>query len=346
MIKCYKRERDKYGHKVVAWNINLPQYHRRVRGSMPDTGQTDSVLLIHKGKQIEAAKTAYENAHGSLTDGCYSTFHSVLDYYNDGRDLGSSAVYVRRMRHEFGGLPVELAATRLQEWLRKRVRAGEITGSTSNRYVAWATAAVNACIRAGKLKANPFSTYERYTEEPRSVTLTDLERLHLLNKVREVAPHLEPIVTFAMLVPTRKAELVGMRRSQVDMVNGVIELYAGTTKSGKGRFLPVPADMREYFRSIPGECEWAFYREERGRFLPLGDFKRSWNAAKAAAGFPHLHFHDLRAIAATRMLRAGNSKRAVMAIAGWETDMLSHYYRVADIEEAQSIKLPSLAAEG
>ena len=108
------------------------------------------------------------------------------------------------------------------------------------------------------------------------------------------APHLKPAVEFAMLVPIRKSELVNLKKDALDLFNNVIRLRNGTTKNKRGTFIPIPPDMLPYFRSIPSESEYLFYRRVGDRYFSLGDFKKAWQRVKRLAGIEDFHFHDLR----------------------------------------------------
>jgi len=73
---------------------------------------------------------------------------------------------------------------------------------------------------------------------------------------------------------------------------------------------------------MPSETPFLFYRQEKGAYLPLGDFKRAWKTCLRLAGIGDYHFHDTRAQAATDLIDNGTPERVVMQIAGWRTDML------------------------
>ena len=209
------------------------------------------------------------------------------------------------------------------------VRTKKLVGSASiNRKISMTAAVFNLAYELGYVDSSPITParYPRASEIARDRVLSDMEIDRLLNVTYIEAPHLYPITKYALNVPCRKAELVGMRVSDLDLKQGAIRVRNGRTKNKAGLWKPIPPDMLKYFSNIPLECEWIFYRHHKGRFLQLGDFKRAWNRCLRLADIPDFRFHDTRHIAATRLLDNGTPNEVVNTIAGWKTDMLRTYY--------------------
>ncbi len=140
------------------------------------------------------------------------------------------------------------------------------------------------------------------------------------------APHLKAVVRFALQVPCRKSELVGMTVDDLDLFNNVIRVRNGETKNGAGLWKPIPPDMREYFRSIPVGCKYLFYRQDKNGYHSLGDFKKAWKRCLNIAGVNNFRFHDTRHCSASMLVDNGTPEQVVMSIAGWKTNMLRVYY--------------------
>ena len=74
-----------------------------------------------------------------------------------------------------------------------------------------------------------------------------------------------------------------------------------------------------------------------------GPFKDQWGAARAKAGLPDFHFHDLRHEAVSRLVEAGLSDQEVAAISGHKSmQMLRRYthLRAEDLVEKLDRLLP------
>jgi integrase len=131
--------------------------------------------------------------------------------------------------------------------------------------------------------------------------------------------------------------LIKIRKKDINLERGVIVLHDGQTKNGRGAILPIPPGMVEYFRSIPEECEYAFYRVIRGtskvrrspkpRYVALGCFWKSWKKVLEKAEIKDFHFHDLRHIACWNLAKNGTPESVIMRIGNWKTPEIFRRYR-------------------
>jgi integrase len=206
-----------------------------------------------------------------------------------------------------------------------------------NRKTEIAKAAFNLLVDLELIEKNPIRI-KKLKEVPRDVMISDEQQNELIKAIKSDYPHIEYIVRFALQVPCRRSELINMRMEDLDLFGNAIRIRNGTTKNGDGVWKPIPDDMIDYFRNIPKESEYLFYREVSGsrndrsgvnkKYLPLGDFKKAWKGAleKAKLDGLDLHFHDTRHVAATDMIDEGTPEEVVMTVAGWKTNMLRVYY--------------------
>jgi integrase len=270
------------------------------------------------------------NAAGSLT--AAETFGEVLKFYLERHDVGRSTPCFRKLSADLGETPVSCLQERFDRYLQILKRSkGRRTGrplrnATINRYIAWAKAALNFAVKHGMIKENPVSRFDKMKEVPRDVVLSALDRQRLLNVIEREAPHLSPVVRYAMQVPCRRSELIQMTVDDLDLFNHCIRVRNGGTKNGAGIWKPIPPDMQDYFQSIPAGCRYLFYRQDESGFYGLGDFKRAWKRCLRIAGITDFRFHDTRHCAATALVDNGTPEQVVMSIAGWKSNLLRVYY--------------------
>lgn len=205
-----------------------------------------------------------------------------------------------------------------------------LSNGSINRVVEMARRVFNMAVKLELLEKNPLSAarFPKLKETPRDRFLAEGEISRLLAVIQTHRPHILPVVQYALQVPCRKSELVNMRKVDLDLIHNAIRIPNGTTKNGAGCWKPIPPDMVVYFRNIPNESEYLFFRYE-GRtqcYKPLGDFKRAFRWCLAKAGIQDFHFHDTRHISATALLDNGTPEQVVLTTANWKTNMLKTYY--------------------
>jgi integrase len=289
-------------------------------------------------------QTAAENGQRSFSSSI-TTFKHIIDYYLERNAIDIySRTYLEKLKEDLGNIEVSEMRDRFDRYLlllrKTKVRnTGKfLTNSTINRYIAWAKAAVNCALRAGRVDRNPLQHFQKLPTRPRDRMLTDDERQRLIEVVKNEAPHIYPIVLFSLLVPCRAGELRLLKRTDYNMVTNTIHVPAEITKMKRPCIKPVPGGfLTDYFRSIPAECPYLFYRREHGRYLPIGDFRGTWKRCLMLAGIENYRFHDQRRGAYTSLLLAGNLPHAVMQVSGHSTDMSKVYFGRNEMDAAKSI---------
>lgn len=265
-----------------------------------------------------------------------STCGDLLTVYADGRGFSKShSQKIDRLRDELGDVPLEHCPDRLRQLVALYRTRGR--GVMANRFVEIIRAAYAVAIELELVDRNPITkaAFPRVKEIPRDVVLSTADQLKIINTAQamERTRHLVPAIRFAMQVPTRRSELIGMTRDDLDLVNNSIRIRNGTTKTDRGRWVPIPPDMVGYFRRLPADSSWLFYRRVGGtkrrpnvEYRRLGDFKKAWHTVRDRAGFPGLRVHDLRHVSATALVNAGTPEAVVNDVAGWRSNMLRVYY--------------------
>jgi len=328
--------------RVVArlWNSGKVLHKQ---STIDGTRETAKALLE---KLKDELRTGRPNS--SLTLNAISTFQEILTLYIERRG-GLSGPDVSRcetIRRDLGAIPINAFAERFDKYLKMmRVTPTAKTGrppsnASINRIQEIVKAAFNLAVRLDAIPGNPITNvrFPKLAEKKRDRYLVEDERIRLFNSIREKAPYLEPFIRYSIMVPCRKSELTNLPREAYNAVTNTI--YVPDSKAGIPIYKPVPGEMKSYFRNIPADCPFLFYRQESGGYRPLGDFKKAWRTCLKAAGIVNCRVHDLRHCAASDLTIAGNSERAIMDIAGWKTPMLSTYWHKNSLRSAQMIRFP------
>jgi integrase len=307
------------------------------------------------------AETRYQeirrNLQGKAKEDCslklsekIETFGQALEWYYQARkeNLVSPSSF-RTMKNDLGEIPLSEIGTKFKQYwyilrrMRSRRTGACLSNSSINHYTVMAKAALNMCEKDGFIEKNPLRHIEILKVIPRDIYLSEIDRQRLLNVIDREAPHLSAIVRFAFLVPSRKSELVNLRREDLDLMNNAVRVRHENAKGDNGSWKPIPPGwLTEYFRNIPAEAEYLFFRHDwRGHCKPLGDFKRSWRRCLRLTGIPDFRFHDTRHISASDLLNAGNPEQVVCQIAGWKSgNMIKNYYHKDGLRAIKNIVFP------
>ena len=276
------------------------------------------------------------------------TFGQILDAYNQSRGgvKDSQATIFNQLKKDLGQTEIRELGDAIRRYygilqsIPSQKTGRRLSPAALNRSRTMVAAALNLAVKTRDIVDSPLNEaiWPKAKEVPRDRFLGYMDVLRLLNVIEVEAPHLLPIVRYALLVPCRKAELVAMTRDDLDLFHNAIRVNNGTTKNEDGAWKPIPPSMVAYFRSTPPESPFLFYKKVGKRFRPLGDFKRSWTRCLRVAGLKNFHFHDTRHISATNMIDAGTPERVVMDVAGWRTNMLSTYYKSSSKRALEFVK--------
>jgi len=285
------------------------------------------------------------------------TFSDILSLFSEKRNKTAAPDLsrIRQLAADLGHIPVEQFPDRFENYLKLfRATPTKKTGkppsnAAYNRILEMVRAAFNLMVALQVVEKNLITKarFPKAEEKPRDRYLTDTERLRLLNVIQRFRPHILPFVRYSLAVPCRKSELTAARREQYDPFTNTV--YIPDSKAGIPITKPVPPDMTDYFRSIPTDCPYLFYRKDEAGYHPLGDFRKAWAFCLRRAGLQNVRIHDLRHVAASDLYASGVSEREIMDVAGWKTPMLSTYRHRDSLKSAQRInsmfETPAAAAQ-
>ena len=319
---------------IIRIRINGETVERAV------TAQTKEALkLAIEQKKQEMRTGAPEGSLTAQTE--VSTFGQIIDIYKNKRGALSPSHMqkIDFLHRELGHIFIDGFADRFEMWLKLESKATrnknggivkKIAGPAKiNRIVEIVRASFNIAVAVGIVDRSPI-TKERFPkqkETAKDATLTAEQEEKLLKFIDSERPHLSHIARYALRVPARKSELVNLRVDDVDLINQRIRIKNDQSKTNRGMYKPIPPELLLYFRTLPKDTEFVFFRrDENGKAVCLGEFSRSFKYCLKKAGITGITFHSTRHISATRMIDNGTPAQAVQQIAGWTTDMLKTYY--------------------
>jgi len=267
------------------------------------------------------------------------TLGYLADYWLENHSASNCVSHpdnVSRMKHlreAFGKLSLsEITAKRIDEFKARMVRATvknpktkkvspRWSPSTINRILALLRKMLNDAVRWDYLPAAPKVRLLPIPEQSFDFLIHD-EAERFLSWTRENAPHDFPLYATAIYLGPRMGELYGLEWADVNLDKGLITFQRSYdrpyTKSKKIRHVRINDQLnlilKEWKRRCPPSV-LAFSRPDgrmRVREAEPPDFKDHIKDSDCHA----ITFHDLRHTAASLMVQAGVSLRAVQQILG------------------------------
>jgi integrase len=157
----------------------------------------------------------------------------------------------------------------------------------------------------------------------REPTFTEEDEARLLEALPD---YLRPVVQFAILTGARLTTIIKLSWDDVDYHAGTITLRDVKSKRvGDIHVLPLTPELVALIANQKGRHPERVFTYQRLREVPAGDhfspltatnWRRHWRKAMAAARLANLRFHDLRHVAATRVLRATGSLKLAGKLLG------------------------------
>jgi integrase len=306
----------------------------------------DELKRIHKdhgAQTLMSAKMTFDE----LAD-YFDKSYLIPAQYIDGRkvagrrSLKPAKTFLGELKKHFGAKRLQsIRFTDVERYKALRLAAptragGQRSIASVNRELGMLRKMLNVAMREGWITKNPFSLGEALInvadERKRERIITREEEGLLLASCTGRRTHLCPIIICALDTGMRLGEILKLRWSDIDFENNLITVRAFNTKTMKERTVGMtPRLMREL--SI-------IYEQSRRNpddltFGITDNVRKSFNAARKAAGLSDVRFHDLRHTAATRLVQAHLQLAEVGRVLGHTQPTTTYRYVNANVETAR-----------
>jgi integrase len=194
----------------------------------------------------------------------------------------------------------------------KAKRNEKVSDSTINRMLEIIRAILNNSFKKGWVdKVIPISLFDE-VERDRWLTKEEVERL-----LKELPPHLSDMAAFSLLTGLRKANVVGLKWRNVDLVKR--HAFVAASQSKTKRAIPVPLSLEAIEiirRQIGKHMEFVFtYQGEPVKQCNTA----AWRKALKRAKIEDFHWHDLRHTWASWHIQNGTSLYELQKLGGWSS---------------------------
>jgi integrase len=247
-------------------------------------------------------------------------------------------IFRNHLDPHLGALPVgEIGTSTVRQW-RAQLLDGGMGENRAAKVYRLLRAILNTAVDDGMIKRNPcrIKGADREREAARPIATV----LQVYALADAVPARFRTLVLLGAFTSLRWGELVNLRRVDIDLVNGIVEvtrtlterddgtLADGHTKSDAGvRTVAVPTlvlpDLMGHVTEHVEEDPAAFvFLGELGGRLRRSNFRRAtrWSSTVQAVGLPaNFHFHDLRHTGNQLAAEAGATTRELMRRMGHST---------------------------
>ncbi len=246
-----------------------------------------------------------------------SSYKKPKSYQND-------VMNIRWLQQFFKGkLLTELTKDVIFEVIEKKRK--EASPSTANRYLALIRAMLRRAVNEWEwIDKAPF--LKQYSEPKRRIRWLEPEQVHVL--LKELPTHLVDMVQFSLATGLRRANVVGLQWSQVDMQRGIAWIYADQAKAGRDIRVTLNALALEVLQRRKG-LHPQFVFTYKGK--PVRQVNNhAWQKALKRAGIENFRWHDLRHTWASWLAQDGTPLHVLQEMGSWQsTEMVQRYAHIS-----------------
>jgi integrase len=150
---------------------------------------------------------------------------------------------------------------------------------------------------------------------------------------------MRPIITIAIQSGMRRGEILRLKWSNVDFIRGTI--YLPETKSGSPQTAAMNRVVKDELLALHMQApasEYVFPNPDTGK--PYTAITKAFTAVCQEAAIEGLHFHDLRATCATRLMHRGADPATIQSVLRHSDSKitLERYTRSIDERKRQALE--------
>jgi integrase len=261
----------------------------------------------------------------------------LRDYrINQKKSIERAEISVQHLKSSFEGMRVtEISTSKIEAYKENRIKDGA-SNATINRELAALKRMFNLGAKCTPPKVDRVPHIAMLDE--RNVRKGFFEHPEFIAVKNALPEFLQPVATFAYRTGWRRAEVIDLQWSQVDMEQGIVYLNPGETKNDDSRTIYLDEELKLVIQK-----QWES-RKKRGNLVQyvfpneagggrIKDFRGAWNAACKEAKVDKRIFHDLRRTAVRNLIRAGVPERVAMSISGHKTRSVLDRYNIVNAED-------------
>lgn len=330
-MKKVEKRGDRYRIRVTYY-INGKQHYKSITAD--------------SARECRAAAAAFERsvADAAKTD---KTVRGAVLLYIESMGGAYSPTTIRADRKSLrlyidtdriAGIPLVLVTQMdLQAWVSRLAERGLSRKTIKNAYsLISRTLDANGLYRSFRIKFPPQQPFRPHTPTV-SELQTLLDYLYVTDRPLYIAAAISASTTL------RRGEICALTAEDITGRGIVVDKSMKREAKGQGwviAYTKTESSNRTAY-TLPDWIRESLPQE--GRIVPYNpdQLTMKFNRAVAAAGIPHIRFHDLRAFAASYMIAMGVSAVTVKKAGGWSDMQTPNRYYLRSIEEVENAQMES-----
>ena len=257
------------------------------------------------------------------------------------RSLPALKSHLKRIRASFGDRrAIDVSPEAVGRYVEIRLSDGA-ANATINRETGLLAQAFKLGVERQRISA---ALRIRKLSEKGNARQGFFEKADFDEMVKYLPDYLEGFVKFGFYSGWRRGEVRSLQWADVDLAAKVIRLRPENSKTREGRILALEGELwnviaeqgaaREYDNpdETIGVSRYVFHHKGE----PIGDIRKSWDAACKQAKIEGKIFHDFRRTAVRNMIRAGVPERVAMAISGHRTRAIFDRYNIVSEDDLRT----------
>jgi integrase len=319
-----------YRTKEGVWGIDYRyppgRNGKRIREPIGSKEEAEIILgrrkeAIRLGQNPELRKIQPKPFNETVTE--FLAKHAKLR-----RDYQTFKVNSDRLLEHFKGTLQEIGPREIEDYIAARLLTG-ISKSTANRERALLSCIFSFAIRREYFHGeNPCRKVKAFPEPKGRVRF--LTRDEAAGLFAKAADHLKPLITGGLHTGGRLSELLRLRWEAVNLAEGILYFDRETTKSGKGREIPISPELNQALREqakqrFKGGDARDYVFTFRGNRIK--GVRTAFNKARKDAGLGEdVGFHTLRHTFASWYVQNGGDLYRLQQYLGHSTIALTQRY--------------------
>jgi len=234
----------------------------------------------------------------------------------------------------------EINAGLVRKYITNRIAEG-MAPATVNREISFLKSVLYAAEYDDIIASNPIrgrrvKKLEESNSREKAILSLNLTDDDLRRLIDCAASHLKPILTLALITGMRKSEILKMKWKDINFNIGTIRIPAENSKTKRERFIPIDSNLIAMLDSIEKKGDYVFMNPETGKNIV--EIKRAFKTALRAAAIKGLRFHDLRHLAAYRLVKVTDIVTASKILGHADVKMTLRYCHPSEKDKREAIE--------